>query len=339
MAFQWYRTAASDARDECGGEGCWVLVSGTSVTDVRRQKTVGGRRRGQWGVRRKEWGVRRRRAHHAVNSCVRNSFQRLVSLAVRSALLVSASSVGSMRFSVRSLASARFPFLFHEIHRRTRLERDEFSTPGSPEFWTCGRGCRWCRTRVGSLDLGFQAWRRLGCGIDEVCRKGCTKLTNERRHQRRYHPTGVALQRIAAKITGRAPHCRRRHPTPVALHFTAAKITRHSVRITGRAPYFRRRHPAVIVLHRTALIMERSAGLGLWAKQTKEYYCWRPDPPATFHGDLPIHGISEFYGGASLANHDSVCPVLFLWYCPTVSWLKLGESAPPSHWRDGEWHR
>jgi len=205
-----------------------------------------------------------------VNLCVRNYFQRLESLAVRIVLLVSTSSVGSMRLSVRSLASARFPFLFHEIHRRTRLERDEFSTPGSPEFWTCGRGWRWRRTRVGSLDLGFHAWRRLGCGIDEVCRKGCTKLTNERRHRRRYHPTAMALQRIAAKITGRAPHCRRRHPTPVALHGTAAKITGHSVRITGRAPDFRRRHPAVIALHGTAPIMERSAGLGLWAKHSKE---------------------------------------------------------------------
>jgi hypothetical protein len=266
-----------------------------------------------------------------VNPCVRNYFQRLVSLAVRSVLLVSASSVGSMRLSVRSLASARFPFLFHEIHRRTRLERDKFSTPGSPEFWTCGRGWRWRRTHVGSLDLGFHAWRRLGCGIDEVCRKGCTKLTNERRHRRRYHPTVMALQLIAAKITGRAPHGRRRHPTPVALHGTAAKITGHSVRIRGRAPDCRRRHLAVIALHGTAPIIEQSSGLGLWAKHSKEYYCRRPNPPATFHGDLPTHGIFEFYVGASLANHDTVCPVVFLSYCPTVSWLKLGESAPPSH--------
>jgi hypothetical protein len=188
--------------------------------------------------------------------------------------MVRASSVVSMSLSVRSLARARFPFLFHQIHRRTRVERDKVSTPSSPEFWTCGRCWRWRRNQVGNLGLAFHACHRSGWGIDDVCRKGCSKLAKEGHHRRRNHPTVMALQRIAAKITGRAPHCRRHHPTIVALHGTAAKITGRPAKITGRPAHCRRHHPAVMALHgTTAKITGRAAGLGLWAKQSKEYYC------------------------------------------------------------------
>jgi len=84
----------------------------------------------------------------------------------------------------------------------------------------------------------------------------------------------MALQRIAAKITGRAPHSRRRHPTIVALHGTAARITGRAAKITGRAAHCRRHHPTVMALHGIAAkITRRAAGLGLWANQSKEYYC------------------------------------------------------------------
>ena len=185
-----------------------------------------------------------------------------------------ASSVVSVSLSIRSLARARFPFLFHEIHRRTRVERNKVSTPSSPELWAWGRCWRWRLNQIGNLDLDFHACRRTGWGIDDVCRIGCSKLTKEGHHRRRHHPTVIALQRIAAKITGRAPHSRRRHPTIVALHGTAARITGRAAKITGRAAHCRRHHPTVMALHGIAAkITRRAAGLGLWAKQSKEYYC------------------------------------------------------------------
>ncbi|HKW85673.1 MAG TPA: hypothetical protein VJM82_01240 [Nitrospiraceae bacterium] len=60
----------------------------------------------------------------------------------------------------------------------------------------------------------------------------------------------------------------------MALQRTAANITGRAAKLMGRAPHCRRQHPAVIALHGTAAkITGRAAGLGLWAKQSKEHYC------------------------------------------------------------------
>jgi hypothetical protein len=103
-----------------------------------------------------------------------NYSQRLSSLAERKCSQTRSTPVGSMNLAVRVLRRAGFPFLFHEVHRRTHFELDKDSTPSSPEFGPCRRGWR-CRRRLiqlGKLDLDIHDRHRWGWGIGDVWPEG-----------------------------------------------------------------------------------------------------------------------------------------------------------------------
>lgn len=132
------------------------------------------------------------------------------------------STIGAVHELFYSLVrSAGFPFLFHQIHRRTHFKLDKDSTPSGPKFWTCGRSWRWRRTliQLRNLDLDVHDRHRWDLGIGDVWPKKSSEHTREVHHWRRHHPTVIVLHGIAARVT------------------------------------------------------KHSAGLGLCAKRSKEYYC------------------------------------------------------------------